>query len=317
MKSFRVTKTKEQIAEQKVKEENSLVELQEFFSMLASANKTTDVYVDETAIEAIEELVESNDFQDMLSTEDCVIAAFEEPEPEKTLVDIAAESIKKTTQVKESVFELPTGARVEADVKHLQSRLQDLQNWLSKIAMTGPGSGEVNFRWLDDVNRSSINDGWVLEYDSASKKFQFTENIGDIRTIKFNTDGPTTELVPGQIAWNPHEDCLDVRHADGATLQTGLEQHYRVYNNGATTLTQGTLVGFGGIHMVDGDELPVAIPYVANATALPYIVSLMADQYFELMWAVDSTNVSLLSPAATSFAPSTPCAVVAISQTSL
>lgn len=278
MKSFRVTKTKEQIAEQKVKEENSLVELQEFFSMLASANKTTDVYVDETAIEAIEELVESNDFQDMLSTEDCVIAAFEELEPEKTLVDIAAESIKKTTQVKESVFELPTGARVEADVKHLQSRVRDLQNWLSKIAMTGPGSGEVNFRWLDDVNRESINDGWVLEYDSESKKFQFTENIGDIRTIKFNTDGPTTELVPGQIAWNPHEDCLDVRHADGATLQTGLEQHYRVYNNGATTLTQGTLVGFGGIHMVDGDELPVAIPYVANATALPlYVMGILTS----------------------------------------
>lgn len=261
MKSFRVTKSKEQIAEQKVKEDSSLAELQEFFSMLASADKPTAVYVDETAVEAIEELVESNDFQDILPTEDCVLAAFDEPESDieskKTLVDIAAESIKKTTQVKESVFELPTGARVDADVKHLQSRVQDLQNWLSKIAMAGPGSGEVNFRWLDDVNRASINDGWILEYDAETKKFQFTENIGDIRTIKFNTDGPSSALVAGQIAWNPHEDCLDIKHSDGTTSQTSLEQHYRIYNNGATTLTQGTLVGFGGIHMVDGDELPI------------------------------------------------------------
>lgn len=67
------------------------------------------------------------------------------------------------------------------------------------------------------------------------------------------------------------------------------------------TATQYTIQSNGGIVVV----------------TLPYIVSLMAGQYFELMWATDSTNVSLLSPAATSFAPSTPCAVVAITQTSL
>ena len=38
---------------------------------------------------------------------------------------------------------------------------------------------------------------------------------------------------------------------------------------------------------------------------------------FELMWAVDSTTVSLMSPAATSFCPSTPCAVIAATQVNL
>lgn len=256
MKSFRVTKTKDQIAEQKVKEESSLSELQEFFSLLASVQKPVDVIIEDVdTVEALEELSEK------------VEEVIEEP----SLVDIAVESIKKSA-VKESVFELPSGAKVDPDVKALQQRVQDLQNWMSKITMAGPGSGEVNFRWLDDVNRASINDSWILEYDATTKKFQFTEHVGPIRTVQFNTEGPVVELEPGQIAWNPGEDCLDIHHADGSTQQSGLEHYYRVYNNGTTALTQGTLVGFGGVHELDGDQLPIAVPYIANATAMPLYV---------------------------------------------
>lgn len=265
MKSFRVTKTKDQIIEQKVKEESSLADLQEFFSMLAAEKKPVNVIIENIeTLEAIEELVDEPVVEEII-------------EAPKSLIDVAVESITKSA-VKESVFELPKGAQVDPDVKALQQRVQDLQNWMSKIAMTGAGSGEVNFRWLDDVNRASINDGWVLEYDAASKKFQFTEHIGTIRTVKFNIEGPAIELEPGQIAWNQHEDCLDIRHADGTTLQSGLEQHYRVYNSGATILTHGTLVGFGGIFMLDGDELPVAVPYTANVTATPlYIMGILTS----------------------------------------
>jgi hypothetical protein len=37
------------------------------------------------------------------------------------------------------------------------------------------GSGEVNLRYLDDVDRDSITDGYVLSYNEASKKFVFVE----------------------------------------------------------------------------------------------------------------------------------------------
>jgi len=40
------------------------------------------------------------------------------------------------------------------------------------------GSGEVNLRYLDDVDRDSITDGYVLSYDEASKKFKFVEQSG-------------------------------------------------------------------------------------------------------------------------------------------
>ena len=161
----------------------------------------------------------------------------------------------------------------------INKKIKFLEQWVGKIQNTGPGSGEVNFRYLDDVNRGTMNpgnDNWVLEYDSATKKVQFTENVGPIRAVGFKTTGPLRPITAGELAWNPNEDCLDVQHEDGSKLQAGLETHMRVYNNGATTLTAGTFVGFAGAIEIDGDELPIAAPYTATVTANPlYIIGVL------------------------------------------
>lgn len=268
MKSFRVTKTKEQIEEQRKLEEHSLNELAEFFTMLAEAQSNNTEPSEEQIIESAE-IIES------------IIVPDEVEEPliieQKSLVDVTAEQISQT--VKEGAFELPDAPKSNPELKILQQKVQDITNWLSKITMTGAGSGEVWFRWLNDVNRGTMsesNDNWLLEYDATTKKVQFTENIGPIRTIQMNVNGPSASLVPGQIGWNSHEDCLDIRQHDGTTLQAGLEQYYRVFNSSETTLTHGTLVGFGGIVNYGGDELPVAVPYTAGETALPlYIMGVL------------------------------------------
>ena len=57
----------------------------------------------------------------------------------------------------------------------LEQKIKYLEKWISRIAATGPGSGEVNLRWLDDVNRSTIDDNHFLKYDAASKKFVFVD----------------------------------------------------------------------------------------------------------------------------------------------
>jgi len=44
---------------------------------------------------------------------------------------------------------------------------------LASDAWKATGSGEVNLRWLDDVNRDNIQDGFVLSYDEATQKFTF------------------------------------------------------------------------------------------------------------------------------------------------
>lgn len=202
-----------------------------------------------------------------------VIVPEVKPAAEQVPMDVINKYLKQNAS-----FQQPNPDKVDPNFKAVQDKLKFLEQAIGKIAATGPGSGEVNFRWLDDVNRATMteaNDNWVLEYDAATGDVQFTEDVGPIRTLKFNQEGSQTALVPGQMAWNPNEDCMDIRHADGSTLQAGLEQHIRVFNNGEDILTQGTLVGFGGV-ILDGDELPVAVRYLASTTAMPlYIMGIL------------------------------------------
>lgn len=162
----------------------------------------------------------------------------------------------------------------------INKKIKFLEQWIGKIQNTGPGSGEVNFRYLDDVNRGTMNpgnDNWVLEYDATTKKVQFTENVGALKTFLFNTAGPDAALIPGQLGWNPDEDCLDIRHADGSTLQAGLEQHMQVYNGTDSTLANGTVVRFAGVNG-DGDETPIVAPHIANGTIPPlYTVGILTN----------------------------------------
>ena len=79
---------------------------------------------------------------------------------------------------------------VEEKLKKFQDVLEkDLQQYKNRInasvskamatdAWKATGSGEVNLRYLDDVDRDSITDGYVLSYDEASQKFVFIEQTG-------------------------------------------------------------------------------------------------------------------------------------------
>lgn len=189
------------------------------------------------------------------------------PEESQQGVERYLKALPKTSHS----FQQPLEQQTDPEIKAIVNKLKFMEQWLGKISAAGPGSGEVNFRYLDDVNRGTMNpgnDNWVLEYDAATKKVQFTENIGAIRTILFNTEGSTTELLPGQLAWNPDEDCLDIHHADGSTLQTGLEQHIQVYNGSDSLMVSGTVVRFAGVNG-DGDETPIVLPHIANGTIPP------------------------------------------------
>jgi hypothetical protein len=69
--------------------------------------------------------------------------------------------------------------------------LQDVNQYKNKVnAIIGQGfgggshgGGEVNLRYLDDVDRDSITDGYVLSYNESTKKFVFVEQTGGGGTI--------------------------------------------------------------------------------------------------------------------------------------
>jgi len=52
---------------------------------------------------------------------------------------------------------------------HYRTFINRVQQQLASLG----GGGEVNLRYLDDIDRSSISDGKVLSYDAATKKFKF------------------------------------------------------------------------------------------------------------------------------------------------
>lgn len=92
--------------------------------------------------------------------------------------------------------------------------------------------------------------------------------------LAFNIDTPHV-LLPGQMAWNKIEDCVEVAQTDGSTLQVGLEQYIQVRNNTGGLLTNGTVVGFSG---VNGGNIPLCTPYVASENAMPlYFIGVLTN----------------------------------------
>lgn len=202
-------------------------------------------------------------------------------EPKKiSLVDAVVQKVNETSAP--SMFVQPEPPTTDKDIKSIQQKLKLLEGWVSKIAMTGPGGGEVNFRYLDDVARSTMtpsNDNWVLEYDAATKKVQFTEDVGPIRTLKLNTSGYQTPLVAGQLGWNPEEDCLDIKQADNTTLQVGLEHYFQIHNATGAQLNNGDVVMFAGVDGGSTENPIVEVNrYMAGSSATPlYLVGMMTN----------------------------------------
>lgn len=166
------------------------------------------------------------------------------------------------------------------NLKEIQTKLKFLESWISKISMTGPGSGEVNFRWLDDVNRNTIgHTDQILRYNPDDKKFFFGQLSGDqgpIRSLEFVSTGAGITANSRTLDWNSSKDCLNVYQNDSSILQVGLESYIRVHNSTANTLTNGTFVQFSG---VNGDgETPTCVPFVANSNSVPlYTIGVLTN----------------------------------------
>lgn len=92
-------------------------------------------------------------------------------------------------------FQQPAPQPVDPNFTALIKKVQFLEQAIGKIAAAGPGGGEVNLRWLDDVDRGTIQDNRYLRYSAASKKFIFddVDAVGDYATI---TETTTITILP-------------------------------------------------------------------------------------------------------------------------
>lgn len=233
-------------------------ELSEFFKVLGEAKKAQAEK--QKTIEQVAERVKSDN-----------------PFKQKQIVEtIKEESVKEEdTILTDKLDEIlsapvspvaPNPASVLSPDKTLENKVKHLENWVSRIAATGPGSGEVNLRYLDDVNRSTINDNWLLEYDATSKKFQFTNEIGPLHSALFDITHDGSPVEPeGTLNWSVQDFTLNIHHKNGVVQQVGQETYYLVRNRTGVTIPNGTVCVFAGAE-TNGVSRLLVEPMIADGT---------------------------------------------------
>lgn len=156
--------------------------------------------------------------------------------------------------------------------EHYSNFLGRIQQQLSSLG----GGGEVNFRYLDDVNRFTMtnsNDNHVLEYDAATGRVQFTNRIGPIDRINFDLNHVhDEERVVGTLCWSSSDQTLNIQHPNGVTQQVGQELYAKVRNRTGSTILNGTVVRFAGAEQNGTSRLLVA-PFLGNG-AFPSLYGL-------------------------------------------
>jgi hypothetical protein len=94
--------------------------------------------------------------------------------PVNNMVNQTVAALSKAPQsaVQQVADQIPDSYRKELDI--LKKSILDLHRFAQRHSQMG-GGGEVNLRYLDDIDRSSIYSGRYLRYNGTSKKFEFSE----------------------------------------------------------------------------------------------------------------------------------------------
>ena len=64
------------------------------------------------------------------------------------------------------------------EVDPVSARIEKLEKWIQKIAVAGPGSGEVRILNMDDVDTTDLANNKYLKYNSSTGKFVFVTVSG-------------------------------------------------------------------------------------------------------------------------------------------
>ena len=96
--------------------------------------------------------------------------------------------------------------------RDLEREVKYLKEWVSRIAATGPGGGEVNLRYLDDIDRSSISTGKFLTYQPNTRLFTF-EAVPAGQTVN-----ATTAVTTGSYTISTQDYYIGVNTSTSVTI---------------------------------------------------------------------------------------------------
>jgi len=103
-----------------------------------------------------------------------------EETPKNKLIDLVASHITKEVmneQKAAATFQQPD-VPVAQTINELKRKVKMLEDWLAKVSLTGPGSGEVNLLKLDDVDTTNLANNRYLRYNAANAKLEFATVSG-------------------------------------------------------------------------------------------------------------------------------------------
>jgi len=110
---------------------------------------------------------------------------------------------------------------VQRDVNAFKTKVNAVVIKATGLHGGSGGSGEVNLRYLDDIDRDSITNGYVLSYDASTSKFKFVEQTGgggvtESLNVEFgNSTGVAYKVVALNAAANTVlASSLDITQAD-------------------------------------------------------------------------------------------------------
>jgi hypothetical protein len=150
------------------------------------------------------------------------------------LISRAAEHIHKEVKLEETSFQQPQPTPVEKNFNDVQKKLKFLEQAIGKIAATGPGSGEVELKRLDDVDFASVSgatNNQVLSYNATSQLWfarSVTSGGGGIAL----TDLSVTVDVPSGNGNLTYNDTTGVFNFSPANVIAQVQSDWNVSDTG-------------------------------------------------------------------------------------
>ena len=135
-----------------------------------------------------------------------------EPEPQPVQTSVAESIADKVARVITEAGVVAPEPVLAQPQRDLEREVKYLKEWVSRIAATGPGGGEVNLRYLDDIDRSSISTGKFLTYQPNTRLFTF-EAVPAGQTVN-----ATTAVTTGSYTISTQDYYIGVNTSTSVTI---------------------------------------------------------------------------------------------------